>query len=83
MPIEASAKCKGTRSGVSITSVSSERITADIISYGNGAMGPHFLVRQKLDLHLLVVVFVVINLLTDITYGILDPRIRLSAGRAR
>jgi peptide/nickel transport system permease protein len=29
---------------------------------------------------LLVVVFVVINLLTDITYGLLDPRIRLSRG---
>ena len=32
---------------------------------------------------LLVVVFIVINLLTDITYGVLDPRIRLSGGRAR
>src|SRR5579864_1900021 len=32
---------------------------------------------------LLVVVFVLINLLTDITYGVLDPRIRLSGGRAR
>ncbi len=30
---------------------------------------------------LLVVVFIVINLLTDITYGMLDPRIRLSGGR--
>jgi peptide/nickel transport system permease protein len=29
---------------------------------------------------LLVLVFVVINLLTDITYGILDPRIRLNRG---
>jgi peptide/nickel transport system permease protein len=29
---------------------------------------------------LLVVVFIVINLLTDITYGMLDPRIRLSRG---
>jgi peptide/nickel transport system permease protein len=29
---------------------------------------------------LLVVVFIVINLLTDITYGVLDPRIRLSRG---
>ena len=32
---------------------------------------------------LLVVVFVVINLITDVTYGILDPRIRLTGGRAR
>jgi len=32
---------------------------------------------------LLVIVFVVINLLTDITYGVLDPRIRLSGGRSR
>ncbi len=32
---------------------------------------------------LLVVVFVLINLLTDITYGALDPRIRLTGGRAR
>jgi peptide/nickel transport system permease protein len=32
---------------------------------------------------LLVVVFVVINLLTDITYGMLDPRIRLTGGRSR
>jgi ABC-type dipeptide/oligopeptide/nickel transport system permease component len=30
-----------------------------------------------------VVVFVVINLLTDITYGMLDPRIRLTGGRSR
>ena len=32
---------------------------------------------------LLVVLFVVINLLTDITYGILDPRIRLGRRTAR
>jgi len=32
---------------------------------------------------LLVVLFVVINLLTDVTYGFLDPRIRLSGGRSR
>lgn len=32
---------------------------------------------------LLVVVFIAINLLTDITYGILDPRIRVTGGRAR
>jgi peptide/nickel transport system permease protein len=32
---------------------------------------------------LLVMLFVVINLLTDVTYGILDPRIRLGAGRSR
>jgi peptide/nickel transport system permease protein len=32
------------------------------------------------SLLMLVVVFVVINLMTDITYGILDPRIRLSRG---
>jgi ABC-type dipeptide/oligopeptide/nickel transport system permease component len=32
---------------------------------------------------LLVMVFIVVNLLTDITYGFLDPRIRLSRGRGR
>jgi peptide/nickel transport system permease protein len=32
---------------------------------------------------LLVMVFIVINLLTDITYGVLDPRIRLSGGKSR
>jgi peptide/nickel transport system permease protein len=32
---------------------------------------------------LLVMLFVVINLMTDITYGILDPRIRLTGGRSR
>jgi peptide/nickel transport system permease protein len=32
------------------------------------------------SLLMLVVVFVVINLLTDVTYGVLDPRIRLSRG---
>jgi peptide/nickel transport system permease protein len=32
---------------------------------------------------LLVLMFVVINLLTDVTYGVLDPRIRLSGGRSR
>jgi peptide/nickel transport system permease protein len=32
---------------------------------------------------LLVMVFIIINLLTDITYGVLDPRIRLSGGKAR
>jgi peptide/nickel transport system permease protein len=32
---------------------------------------------------LLVVTFIVINLLTDVLYGILDPRIRLTGGRAR
>jgi peptide/nickel transport system permease protein len=32
---------------------------------------------------LLVLVFIVINLLTDITYGILDPRIRLTGGSSR
>jgi peptide/nickel transport system permease protein len=32
------------------------------------------------SLLMLVLVFVVINLLTDITYGVLDPRIRLSRG---
>jgi len=32
---------------------------------------------------MLVVLFIVINLLTDITYGILDPRIRLSGGSSR
>ena len=32
---------------------------------------------------LLVVVFIVINLLVDIAYGILDPRIRLAPGRQR
>jgi peptide/nickel transport system permease protein len=32
---------------------------------------------------LLVMLFVVINLMTDVAYGILDPRIRLGAGRSR
>jgi peptide/nickel transport system permease protein len=32
---------------------------------------------------LLVMVFIVINLLTDITYGVLDPRIRMSGGKSR
>jgi peptide/nickel transport system permease protein len=32
---------------------------------------------------LLVVTFIVINLLTDVLYGILDPRIRLAGGRSR
>jgi peptide/nickel transport system permease protein len=32
---------------------------------------------------LLVLLFIVINLMTDIAYGALDPRIRLGAGRSR
>ncbi|HEY3063288.1 MAG TPA: ABC transporter permease [Chloroflexota bacterium] len=32
---------------------------------------------------LLVVTFIIINLLTDVLYGILDPRIRLAGGRSR
>jgi len=32
---------------------------------------------------LLVLVFIVVNLLTDIAYGFLDPRIRLAGGRGR
>jgi peptide/nickel transport system permease protein len=32
---------------------------------------------------LLVMLFVVINLFTDITYGVLDPRIRLGGGKSR
>ena len=32
---------------------------------------------------LLVFVFIVINLLTDIAYGVLDPRIRLTGGSSR
>jgi peptide/nickel transport system permease protein len=32
---------------------------------------------------LLVMLFVVINLMTDVAYGMLDPRIRLGAGRSR
>jgi peptide/nickel transport system permease protein len=32
---------------------------------------------------LLVMLFVVINLMTDVVYGVLDPRIRLGAGRSR
>jgi peptide/nickel transport system permease protein len=32
---------------------------------------------------LLVVTFIVINLLTDVLYGFLDPRIRLAGGRSR
>jgi ABC-type dipeptide/oligopeptide/nickel transport system permease component len=32
---------------------------------------------------LLVVVFIVLNLLIDLSYGVFDPRIRLSRGGAR
>jgi ABC-type dipeptide/oligopeptide/nickel transport system permease component len=32
---------------------------------------------------LLVLAFIAINLLTDVLYGVLDPRIRLSGGRRR
>jgi peptide/nickel transport system permease protein len=32
---------------------------------------------------LLVMIFIVVNLLTDMVYGVLDPRIRLTGGRAR
>jgi peptide/nickel transport system permease protein len=32
---------------------------------------------------LLVMVFIIVNLLTDLAYGLLDPRIRLAGGRAR
>jgi peptide/nickel transport system permease protein len=32
---------------------------------------------------LLVMLFVVINLMTDVAYGVLDPRIRMGAGRSR
>jgi peptide/nickel transport system permease protein len=32
---------------------------------------------------LLVLAFIVVNLITDLTYGLLDPRIRLSQGAAR
>jgi peptide/nickel transport system permease protein len=32
---------------------------------------------------LLVVTFIVINLLTDVLYGVIDPRIRLAGGRSR
>jgi ABC-type dipeptide/oligopeptide/nickel transport system permease component len=32
---------------------------------------------------LLVLSFVVVNLITDLTYGLLDPRIRLSRGVGR
>jgi peptide/nickel transport system permease protein len=32
---------------------------------------------------LLVMIFITVNLLTDLMYGFLDPRIRLSAGRGR
>jgi peptide/nickel transport system permease protein len=32
---------------------------------------------------MLVVLFIIINLLTDITYGFLDPRIRLTGGRSQ
>ena len=35
------------------------------------------------SLLLLVLVFIIINLVTDVTYGVLDPRIRLTGGRAR
>ena len=35
------------------------------------------------SLLLLVLAFILINLVTDVSYGVLDPRIRISGGRAR
>ena len=32
---------------------------------------------------LLVVIFIVINLVTDVLYGVIDPGIRLAGGRSR
>jgi ABC-type dipeptide/oligopeptide/nickel transport system permease component len=32
---------------------------------------------------LFIIVFTLINLATDLSYGVLDPRLRLSTGRAR
>jgi ABC-type dipeptide/oligopeptide/nickel transport system permease component len=35
------------------------------------------------SLLMLVVVFIIVNLVTDIAYGVLDPRIRLTGGKSR
>jgi ABC-type dipeptide/oligopeptide/nickel transport system permease component len=45
------------------------------------AVGNRDYVIVQACLLLLVTVFIVVNLLADISYGFLDPRIRLAAGR--
>ena len=45
------------------------------------AVGNRDYVIVQACLLLLVGVFIVVNLLADISYGFLDPRIRLSGGR--
>lgn len=47
------------------------------------AVGNRDYVVVQACLLLLVVVFILVNLLTDISYGFLDPRIRLAAGGRR
>ena len=47
------------------------------------AVGNRDYVIVQACLLLLVTVFIVVNLLADISYGFLDPRIRLAAGRSR
>lgn len=47
------------------------------------SIGNRDYVIVQAGLLLLVVIFIVVNLLTDIAYGFLDPRIRLSGGRGR
>jgi ABC-type dipeptide/oligopeptide/nickel transport system permease component len=45
------------------------------------AVGNRDYVIVQACLLLLVAVFIIVNLLADISYGFLDPRIRLSGGR--
>jgi peptide/nickel transport system permease protein len=47
------------------------------------AVGNRDYVIVQACLLLLVTVFILVNLLADISYGFLDPRIRLAAGRSR
>jgi ABC-type dipeptide/oligopeptide/nickel transport system permease component len=47
------------------------------------SIGNRDYVIVQAGLLLLVTVFVVVNLATDISYGFLDPRIRLAATRGR
>ena len=47
------------------------------------AVGNRDYVIVQACLLLLVMVFIVVNLIADVSYGFLDPRIRVAAGRAR
>ena len=47
------------------------------------AIGNRDYVIVQAGLLLLVMIFITVNLLTDVAYGFLDPRIRLAGGRGR